>query len=40
MVMHGVATLEISGGFGMPVDLDVSFVQLVQMFIGGITRVA
>jgi hypothetical protein len=40
MVMHGVATLEISGGFGMSVDLDVSFVQLVQMFIGGITRVA
>ena len=39
-LVHGFATLEISGGFGIPVDLDVSFVQLVQTFIGGITRVA
>jgi AcrR family transcriptional regulator len=37
-LVHGFATLEISGGFGMPVDLDVSFVQMVQTFIGGISR--
>jgi hypothetical protein len=39
-LVHGFATLEISGGFGMPVDLDASFVQMVQTFIGGLTRVA
>ncbi|NBU64296.1 MAG: TetR/AcrR family transcriptional regulator [Chloroflexia bacterium] len=37
-VVHGFATLEISGGFGMPVDLDASFAQMVQTFIGGLTR--
>jgi len=39
-LVHGFATLEISGGFGMPVDLDASFVQMVQTFIGGISRLA
>jgi AcrR family transcriptional regulator len=39
-LVHGFATLEISGGFGMPVDLDVSFVQMVQTFIEGISRLA
>ena len=39
-LVHGFATLEISGGFGMPVDLAVSFVQMVQTFIGGISRLA
>ena len=37
-LVHGFATIEISGGFGMPVDLDVSFVQMVQTFIGGISQ--
>ena len=39
-LVHGFATLEISGGFGIPVDLDASFVQMVQTFIGGISRLA
>ena len=39
-LVHGFATLEISSGFGMPVDLDTSFVQMVQTFIGGLMRVA
>jgi len=39
-LVHGFAKIEISDGFGMPVDLDVSFVQMVQTFIGGLTRVA
>jgi len=38
MVVHGFATLEISGRFGMPVDLDMSFVQMVQTFIGGVSH--
>lgn len=37
-LVHGFATLEISGGFGMPVNLDASFVQMVQTFIGGISQ--
>jgi AcrR family transcriptional regulator len=39
-LVHGFATIEISDGFGMPVDLDMSFVQMVQTFIGGISRLA
>ncbi len=37
-LVHGFATLEISGGFGIPVDLDASFVRMVQTFIGGISQ--
>jgi AcrR family transcriptional regulator len=35
---HGFATLEISGGFGMPMDLDESFTRLVDLFIAGLER--
>ena len=35
-VVHGFATLEISGGFGMPLDLDESFSRLVDLFIAGL----
>jgi AcrR family transcriptional regulator len=35
-VVHGYATLEISGGFGIPLDLDESFSRLVEMFIAGL----
>ena len=35
-LVHGFATLEVSGGFGMPRDLDESFSRLVDLFIAGI----
>jgi AcrR family transcriptional regulator len=37
-LVHGFATLEISGGFGMPMDLDESFARLVDLFIAGLER--
>jgi AcrR family transcriptional regulator len=37
-LVHGFATLEISGGFGLPLDLDESFNRLVQMLILGMQR--
>lgn len=37
-VVHGFATLEISGGFGMPLDLDESFARLVNLFIAGLEQ--
>jgi AcrR family transcriptional regulator len=37
-VVHGFATLEISGGFGMPLDLDKSFSRLVDLFIAGLEQ--
>jgi AcrR family transcriptional regulator len=35
-LVHGFATLEVSGGFGMPLDLDESFARLVNLFIAGL----
>jgi len=35
-LVHGFATLEISGGFGIPLDLDESFSRLVDVFITGL----
>jgi AcrR family transcriptional regulator len=35
-LVHGFATLEISGGFGIPLDLDESFSRLVDLFIFGL----
>jgi AcrR family transcriptional regulator len=32
-IVHGFATLEVAGGFGLPLDCDESFQQLVTMFI-------
>lgn len=37
-VVHGFTTLEISGGFGMPLDIDESFRRLVQMLIDSLER--
>lgn len=34
--VHGFATLEIAGGFGLPLDCDESFRRLVQMLIEGL----
>lgn len=35
-VTHGFATLEIAGGFGLPLDLDESFHRLMLMLIHGL----
>jgi AcrR family transcriptional regulator len=34
-LVHGFATLEVAGGFGLPLDCDESFRRLVVMFIEG-----
>jgi hypothetical protein len=35
-IVHGFATLEVMGGFGLPLDCDESFRRLVSMFIRGL----
>ncbi|WP_312115125.1 TetR/AcrR family transcriptional regulator [Brevibacillus reuszeri] len=35
-ILHGFASIESSGGFGLPLDLDVSFRMLVDTFLAGI----
>jgi AcrR family transcriptional regulator len=37
-IVHGFATLEVAGGFGIPLDLDESFTRLVQMLIAGMAK--
>ena len=37
-VVHGFATLEISGGFGLRLELDESFNRLVDLFIAGLEQ--
>lgn len=37
-LVHGFATLEVSGGFGMPLDLNESFARLVDLFISGLEQ--
>jgi len=37
-LVHGFATLEISGGFGMPLELDESFDRLIDLFIAGLEQ--
>ena len=39
-MVHGFATLEISGGFGLPLDLDESFHRLIQLLIYGMQQQA
>ena len=35
-MVHGFATLEAAGGFGLPLNLDESFDRMVEMFIRGL----
>ncbi len=35
-LLHGFATLEAQGGFGLPLDLDESFRRLLDIFIAGL----
>ena len=37
-IVHGFSSLEVAGGFGMPVDLDASFHWLITLFIAGLSR--
>lgn len=37
-VMHGFVSLELAGGFGLPVDLDESFDRLITGFIASLRR--
>jgi WHG domain-containing protein len=38
-MVHGFATLEIAGGFGLPEDCDESFRRLVAFLVAGLQRV-
>jgi hypothetical protein len=35
-LLHGFVSLELGGGFGLPLDVDESFVRLVRVFIAGL----
>jgi AcrR family transcriptional regulator len=37
-IVHGFATLELAGGFGLPLDCDESFRRLVTLFIRGLQQ--
>jgi AcrR family transcriptional regulator len=37
-IVQGFISLEIAGGFGMPVDMDASFHWLIDLFIAGLSR--
>jgi AcrR family transcriptional regulator len=39
-VVHGFASLEVAGGFGLPLDCDESFRRLVEMLILGLQQLA
>jgi AcrR family transcriptional regulator len=36
--VHGFTTLEIAGGFGIPIDLDESFTRLIDALINGLIK--
>lgn len=36
-IVHGFATLEVAGGFGLPLDCDESFRRLINAFIAGLS---
>ncbi len=37
-LLHGFVALELAGGFGLPLDLDESYVRLVRVYIAGLPR--
>ncbi|MDQ7910728.1 TetR/AcrR family transcriptional regulator [Phytohabitans sp. ZYX-F-186] len=37
-VVHGFASIEASGGFGLPEDLDETYARLIRMTIAGLPR--
>lgn len=38
-IVHGFATLELAGGFGMPIDRDQSFLWLLKAYVAGLRAV-
>jgi hypothetical protein len=38
-LVHGFATLEVAGGFGLPQDCDESFRRLVDALLAGLKKV-
>lgn len=39
-LVHGFATLEVAGGFGLPLEIDESFHRLVKVFTDGLQDIA
>jgi AcrR family transcriptional regulator len=39
-VVHGFSTLELTGGFGLPLDADTSFQMLCRMLVAGLRALA
>ncbi len=39
-LVHGFSTLELAGGFGLPLDADESFRILCRMLVAGLREVA
>jgi AcrR family transcriptional regulator len=37
-IVQGFISLEVAGGFGMPVDLDASFHWLINLYIAGLSK--
>lgn len=37
-IVHGFISLEVTGGFGMPIDQDASFHWLITLFIAGLEQ--
>lgn len=37
-IVHGFASLETRGGFGLPLDLEESFTRLVRVFVAGLEQ--
>jgi hypothetical protein len=37
-MVHGFATLELAGGFGLPLDCDESFRRLINLLIQGLSK--
>jgi AcrR family transcriptional regulator len=37
-VVHGFATLEVAGGFGIPLEVDESFRRLIDLLVRGLQR--
>lgn len=39
-IVHGFVSLEIMGGFGIPIDQQVSFRWLIELFIAGLQQIS
>lgn len=39
-LIHGFSSLEVAGGFGLPLDCEESFLRLIDIFISGLIKTA